>query len=261
MLDDDGARPGAAPRQSSAATVVLPLPVPAGDPDDERSHRLDRHALPGPGQSAACIRGGLREEFCFAARNFRRRSRLQEPHGGRLAAAQRGRALEVTEPVHRARHRARPCSRTRTTWPPRFVPRADALPGLGATPIKERVVAAPALPRSAGASRCRSRRTRSRSSRARRRPRRSPASSAGWRSSTTRRACRTSTTARRLEVSRGVTCEAPPRAARRRRGHHAVQLPGDGADVDVPDRAHARATRSSSSRRRRCRSRRVAWAS
>ena len=33
-------------------------------------------------------------------------------------------------------------------------------------------------------------------------------------------------------------------AGRRVRGHHAVQLPGDGADVDVPDRDRAAATRS-----------------
>ena len=42
-----------------------------------------------------------------------------------------------------------------------------------------------------------------------------------------------------LEVSRGVTLRDAARAARRGRRHHAVQLPGDGAAVDVPDRGHA----------------------
>ena len=41
----------------------------------------------------------------------------------------------------------------------------------------------------------------------------------------------------RLDRSRLVL---DPPAARRRRGHHAVQLPGDGPDVDVPDRDRVR---------------------
>ena len=48
---------------------------------------------------------------------------------------------------------------------------------------------------------------------------------------------------RRGRLARGEprrALRAAPRAARRGRRHHAVQLPGHGADVDVPDRDHAR---------------------
>ena len=41
-------------------------------------------------------------------------------------------------------------------------------------------------------------------------------------------------------VSTEVDSLLDPPAARRRRRHHAVQLPGDGADVDVPDRDRVR---------------------
>ena len=43
----------------------------------------------------------------------------------------------------------------------------------------------------------------------------------------------------RERLDRGRLVLDPP-AARRRRRHHAVQLPGDGADVDVPDRDRVR---------------------
>ena len=41
-------------------------------------------------------------------------------------------------------------------------------------------------------------------------------------------------------IARGVDCETHPPAARRLRRHHAVQLPGDGAALDVPARARLR---------------------
>ena len=58
----------------------------------------------------------------------------------------------------------------------------------------------------------------------------------------------------RERLDRGRHLLDPP-AARRRRRHHAVQLPGDGADVDVPDRdrvrQHVRAQAVASAIRRR----------
>ena len=118
---------------------------------------------------------------------------------------------------------------------------ADGVAGLGRDAGRRAGAGDVPVPRAAGRARPRSWRAWSRASTARRSPRRGRRSSAAsrWSSSPAAspacswaRRCRTSPGERRLR-------DGPP-PGRRLRRDHAVQLPGDGAALDVPGRARLR---------------------
>ena len=145
---------------------------------------------------------------------------------GRLRVGRRGRSRRSRLPPTRSRPGARPRSRS--------APTSCSASGTWST------ITAGSSPRCSPRSTARCRRTRWA---------RSPAASRTSSSRAASRTCMKGGLQRAGELGRRRLPDPP--AAGCRGGHHAVQLPGDGADVDVRHGDRDAATRSSSSRPRR----------